>query len=70
MKIMTLTSQKTLTDLDDKMRENGLQEDLKAARALAHDGHSVRDIEGMMRFLLSREQIVALLDEAGQPVRD
>lgn len=70
MKSMSPQPSPALRELEDKLHQNGLHEELKAARALAHDGLPVRDIEGMMNFLLTRDDIVTLLNAAGQPIID
>ena len=64
---MTDCQRHILRDLAADARRDGLDHHLEAARALARDGVDATTIEGMMRFMYSRQDIEAMIAEAQQP---
>ena len=61
---MTEKQRHIIADLERVAREDGLEHDLEAAKSLARNGLPVETIEGMMRGMFSKTEIVALLAEA------
>lgn len=55
--------------LEERMARHGAQEHLAAARDLARQGLPVAQIAFLLRWQLATDEIEALLEDAGQPIR-
>lgn len=64
MKKLSIKTQRVLRELEREAREADVLHHLRAARELAKDGASVREIEYLTRWLFSKEAITALRAEA------